>query len=114
MTLREVIRSTDGKVVYGEEFLDREVKLGFASDLMSEVLTLLDDDILLITGLSNIQAIRTAEMSDISQILFVRGKTPTKDMIELANENEIVIMTTSYSMFKSSYLLYHNGLNPIY
>ncbi len=114
MTLKEVIESVDGKIVCGENHLDREVYLGFASDLMSEVLTLLDDGILLITGLSNIQSIRTAEMSDISQILFVRGKEPTGRMIELARENDIVLMTTPYSMFKSSFLLHSRGLQPIY
>lgn len=114
MTLREVVDITDGSTVCGESFLDREVQLGFASDLMSEVLTLLDDDILLITSLSNIQSIRTAEMSDISQILFVRGKHPTPKMIELAREHDIVIITTPYSMFKASYLLHKDGLQPVY
>lgn len=114
MTLHEVAAAVDGTVVSGSEHLDREVTLGFASDLMSEVLTLLHDGILLITGLSNIQAIRTAEMSDISQILFVRGKKPAENMVELARENGIVLITTSYSMFKSSYLLYSAGLKPVY
>ncbi|MDA3835863.1 MAG: DRTGG domain-containing protein [Spirochaetales bacterium] len=114
MTLQEVLTSVSGKTVSGDDHLSREIHLGFASDLMSEVLTLLDDGILLITGLSNIQSIRTAEMSDIMQILFVRGKMPTPKMIELAEENGIVLMTTPYSMFKSSYLLYKNGLKPVY
>ncbi len=114
MTLREVLDSVGGEVICGEDQLDRSVKLGFASDLMSEVLTLLDDDILLITGLSNIQSIRTAEMSDINQILFVRGRKPTPHMIELAKEHHIVLMSTQFSMFKASYLLCDKGLCPVY
>jgi predicted transcriptional regulator len=114
MTLKEVVEIVQGTVLCGEEYLDREVKLGFASDLMSDVLTLLADDILLITGLSNNQAIRTAEMSDITQILFVRNKKPTKTMIDLAREQNITIIVTPYSMFKSSGLLYLKGLQPIY
>jgi predicted transcriptional regulator len=114
MTLQEILTSVNGTLICGEEHLGRQVELGFASDLMSEVLTLLDDGILLITGLSNIQAIRTAEMSDITQILFVRGKRPTQNMTELASENGIVLMTTPYSMFRASYLLHKNGLKPVY
>jgi predicted transcriptional regulator len=114
MTLHHILTTVDGSLICGEEHLDREVQLGFASDLMSEVLTLLDDGILLVTGLSNIQAIRTAEMSDIAQILFVRGKQPTKNMVELAQENGIVLMSTPYSMFKASYLLHSAGLQPVY
>jgi len=101
MTLREVLDSVGGEVICGEDQLDRSVKLGFASDLMSEVLTLLDDDILLITGLSNIQSIRTAEK-------------PTPHMIELAKEHHIVLMSTQFSMFKASYLLCDKGLCPVY
>lgn len=114
MTLQEVVSVVDGTVVCGEDQLSREVKLGFASDLMSDVLTLLADDILLITGLSNNQSIRTAEMSDICQILFVRHKQPTQTMINLANEHGIVLITTAYSMFKASALLYQHGLAPVY
>lgn len=114
MKLSEVVRIVDGTVLCGEDNLEREVSLGFASDLMSDVLTLLADDILLITGLSNNQAIRTAEMSDILQILFVRNKRPTKTMLDLAKEHGITVITTPYSMFRSSGLLFSNGLEPVY
>lgn len=114
MTLREVVDIVQGTVMCGQEGLDREVRLGFSSDLMSDVLTLLADDILLITGLSNNQAIRTAEMSDILQILFVRNKRPTGTMLDLATEHGITVITTPYSMFRASGLLYRNGLQPVY
>ncbi len=114
MTLQDVVTIVQGTVVCGKDNLNREIHLGFASDLMSDVLTLLADDILLVTGLSNIQAIRTAEMSDILQILFVRNKRPTKAMIDLAEEHGITIITTPYSMFRSSGLLFKHGLKPVY
>jgi len=114
MTLREIVEIVDGKVLCGENDLDRNVLNGFSSDLMSDVLTLLDEDILLITGLSNNQAIRTAEMSDIKQILFVRNKKPNNAMISMAIEHDITVITTRYSMFKASGLLYGAGLSAIY
>jgi predicted transcriptional regulator len=114
MTLKDVVDIVQGTVLCGQQSLDREVHLGFASDLMSDVLTLLEDDILLITGLSNNQAVRTAEMSDIMQILFVRNKRPTQGMIDLAKEHGITIITTGYSMFRASGLLFSHGLKPVY
>ena len=114
MTLSDVVNIVDGEVLCGEAELERNVIHGFSSDLMSDVLTLLDDDILLITGLSNNQAIRTAEMSDIRQILFVRNKVPTKTMIQMAQEHGITIITTKFSMFKASGLLFSSGLEPVY
>ncbi len=88
--------------------------MGFASDLMSDVLTLLEDDILLITGLSNNQAVRTAEMSDISNILIVRNKQPSQAMVDMANELDIALITTPYSLFRVSGLLYTHGLESVY
>ena len=114
MKLSKVIDTLDARVVCGEDMLEREVKYGFASDMMSDVLTLDTDNMILITGLANLQTIRTAEMADISQIIFVRNKAVTPEMCELAKENNIVLLATTKSMFRTVGLLYQNGLEPIY
>ncbi len=114
MKLKEILECVDGKLVWGESHLEDEVKRGFASDLMSDVLTILEDDIILITGLSNNQSIRTAEMSDISNILLVRNKRPSQNMIDMAKELDISLSYTPYSLFKASGLLFAKGLKPVY
>ena len=114
MKLKDILACVDGKLVCGESHLEDEVMRGFASDLMSDVLTILEDDIILITGLSNNQAIRTAEMSDISNILLVRNKKPSQSMIDMAKELNISLSYTSFSLFKASGLLYQQGLKPVY
>lgn len=114
MKLKDIIEGVDGQLVWGESHLEDEIKRGFASDLMSDVLTILEDDILLITGLSNNQAIRTAEMSDISNILLVRNKKPSQSMIDMAKELNIALASTPYSLFKASGLLFAKGLKPVY
>ncbi|PID95617.1 MAG: hypothetical protein CSA94_00630 [Bacteroidetes bacterium] len=81
---------------------------------MSDVLTLQTDNLLLITGLSNIQTIRTAEMADINVIMIVRNKKISEDMIALANENDITLLQCEYSLFKTTGILYNNGLEPVY
>jgi predicted transcriptional regulator len=93
---------------------DFEIERAFASDLMSDVLTLMTDHLLLITGLNNIQTIRTAEMSDIGHVLIVRGKKPNLKMIELADELGIVLLSTRFSMFKASGILYTDGLEAVF
>ena len=114
MKLKEILECVDGKLLWGESHLEDDVKRGFASDLMSDVLTILEDDILLITGLSNNQSIRTAEMSDITNILLVRNKRPSQNMIDMAKELNISLSYTPYSLFKASGLLYAKGLKPVY
>lgn len=112
MKLSEVKEILNAKVVTGEEFLDREVKSAFGSDLMSDVLAFVKDHSLLLTGLVNGQVVRTAEMMDIKAIIFVRGKEPTNDIIELAKEYSMVLMSTDYTLYPSCGKLYKAGLIP--
>ena len=112
--ISELINLTEARVAAGHKFLDRNVKKAFSSDLMSDVLTLDEEDILLITGLANVQLLRTAEMADIHIVLLARNKNATPEMIQLAEENKIVLLETPFSIFRTSGVLYLNGIKPLY
>lgn len=114
MKMRDIAAAVNGEVLCGADRLDEEVDYAFASDLMSDVLTIKTNDFLLITGLANVQSVRTAEMSDVEYILFVRGKDVTEEMTALAEDNGMVVIRTDYSMFKTSGILYGAGLKPVY
>jgi hypothetical protein len=114
MKLDDIKTIIDGQVVSPLSLNGKVFTRAFSSDLMSDVLTLKHDDILLITGLANLQTIRTAEMADITCIVFVRNKKVTPEMVEIAEEAGIALMECRYSMFKTSGLLYQAGLKPIY
>ena len=114
MNVKEVCDIVGAKVVCGEPFMNMQVEKGFASDLMSDVLTLDTDDLLLITGLTNMQTLRTAEMADVSCVLFVRDKRVTDEMKKIACENEMVLLECKYSMFKTIGMLFEAGLKPVY
>ena len=62
MTIRELIPLLNAKVLCGEENLDQEVRSACGSDLMSDVLAFVKDKAVLITGLTNVHVMRTAEM----------------------------------------------------
>ena len=106
-TIQEIL---DAEVVCGEEFLDDEVHSACGSDMMSDVLAYVKDQAVLLTGLVNAQVIRTAEMMDMLCIVFVRSKQPSKDMLELAEECGIAVMTTPLRMYDACGILYSNGL----
>ncbi|MBP8849720.1 MAG: hypothetical protein KBG80_04105 [Breznakibacter sp.] len=114
MTIAEITELLSAKVVCGKDFIHREVHRGFASDLMSDVLTLDTDSLLLITGLCNLQTIRTSEMADISCILFVRGKKVTPEMRLLATELDMILLECECSMFRAISTLNNAGLEPVY
>jgi hypothetical protein len=107
--LREIIEIVEGKLLFDAD-LDVKVSCGGAADLMSDVLALAEPDSVLLTGLCNPQVVRTAEMADIAAIVFVRGKHPPPETIELAKEKGIPLVTTAFSMYEMSGRLYKAGL----
>ncbi len=110
MKLRDISEILDAQVITGEDFLEYSVTAGCGSDLMSDVMAYVTESVLLLTGLINLQVIRTAEMMDIKAIVFVRGKLPIDSMVELAKEKDIVLMSTKLTMFASCGRLFSAGL----
>ena len=110
MKLSEVKDILDAKVFAGEEMLDMEVNSACGSDLMSDVLAFVKDRALLLTGLINPQVIRTAEMMDITAIVFVRGKMPDQSIIDMAESKDMVLMSTEQPLYIAAGMLYTNGL----
>lgn len=110
MKLREVKEILDAEVIIGEDKLDMEVKTAFGADLMSDVLAFAKAGSILLTGLTNDQVIRTADILDIAAIIMVRGKRPTSEAIALATGLKIPILTTKYILFETAGRLYAKGI----
>jgi predicted transcriptional regulator len=110
MQLEDVVKLIYGRVLTDTADLHVEVEGGCGADLMSDVLASVQPHAMLLTGLCNPQVVRTAQMADVAAIVFVRGKMPTQDMIDLANEEKIPLITTPYGMFELCGRLYKAGL----
>lgn len=110
MTIKQVMETLDAELLTPEADLTREVHAACGSDMMSDVLAFVKDQSVLLTGLVNPQVVRTADMMDMVCIVFVRGKDPTPDMIELAGDRGIVLLKSPMRMFTACGLLYENGL----
>ncbi len=111
MQIRDVRDILDAELLSGKELLDVEVRAACGSDMMSDVLAYVKDQAVLLTGLLNQQAIRTAAMMDMVCVVFVRDKRPSEEILAIAKENGIAVMTTTHRMFTSCGLLYEAGLN---
>ena len=113
MNLKDIEKVVDAGHAWAsgcDDFRDWDVRSCHASDLMSDVLTFRGPGSLLLTGLTNAQVIRTAEMSDFIAICFVRGKKPQPDTIALAEEKGIPMLGTCMSMYESCGRLFAAGL----
>jgi predicted transcriptional regulator len=110
MTVAEAVKIVDGQFFVGMDKAEMELTSACGADLMSDVMAFVKDRVVLLTGLVNPQVIRTAELLDIHCIIFVRGKVPGRDMIEMAEQSEIILCGTKHTMFISCGKLYEAGL----
>jgi len=110
MTLTEIQKVLNAKCYTDHDLEQINVAACCGADLLSDVLAFTKANSLLLTGLIHPQVVRTAEMLDLVAVILVRGKEPSEDMIQLAREKNIPILSTPFSMFKSCGLLYELGL----
>jgi predicted transcriptional regulator len=110
MTLEQVLSIIDGKAVSRNVDLSQQVNIACGADLMSDVLAFTHAGTLLLTGLTNPQVIRTAEMAGIRAVVFVRGKYPPPETTALAEEKNIPLLASRYTMYETCGRLYNAGL----
>lgn len=110
MTVNQLATILDARFLCGEDQAESEVIAACSADLMSDVMAFVKDRVVLLTGLVNAQVIRTADLMDIKVIVFVRGKLPTADLLDMARDAGLVILATRHTLFMASGLLYEAGL----
>ena len=110
MKLGDIVKALDAEVLTENIDLDSEITCAFASDLISDILMCTKEPTLLLSGLTNPQIIRLSDMIELFGIVFVRGKTPSAEIIQMANERNLPLITTSYTMYRTSGILFNNGL----
>ena len=107
VTIKELL---EAEVICNEQMLGEHVYSACGSDMMSDVLAYVKDQAVLLTGLVNPQVVRTAVMMDMRCIVFVRSKTPSPEMVKLAEESGLVVLATNKRMYEACGILYSNGL----
>jgi len=110
MTAGKIAELLGAEIVCHDDLKDKDLKTACGSDMMSDVMAFYHDGGLLLTGLVNVQTIRTASLLDIDAVCFVRGKIPNPEMLSLAQESGIIVMKTAMPMFPACGMLYQAGV----
>jgi predicted transcriptional regulator len=101
MKLSQIVEALEARVLSGDDLLEKDIDTCGASDLMSDILAGLSEGSILLTGLTTVQVVRTAMVAGVGAVIFVRGKTPPQQVIDLAREQELPLISSPYSMFVS-------------
>jgi predicted transcriptional regulator len=114
VNLKEIIERVEGKLLGNPpaSIVNMDIADAGASDMMSDVLAYAQPGCILLTGLMNVQVVRTAEMADVAAIVFVRGKIPEPEVISLAEELGIPLIASRYGMYELCGRLFQAGLKP--
>ncbi len=113
MKLSDIKNTLKAEVIVGEDRLDIPVSAGTGSDLMSDMLTGPTSGSVLLTGLNNIQVVRTSVIAGVAAVVLVRGKHPSDDMKEHAAEHGLPMLSTPYTMYSACGRLYREGLRGV-
>jgi predicted transcriptional regulator len=108
--IKDILRA---EVVVGKDKLDMTIRAGAASDLMSDLLWGPTTDVVLLTGLNNPQVIRGSVISGVAAVVMVRGKRPNKEVISQAEEHDLPLLSTSFTMFSACGRLFGKGLKGV-
>jgi len=110
MNIQQILELSEGSLLTPGVDLELEPKGAFAADLMSDVLASIQPEAVLLTGLCNPQVVRTALIADVKAIIFVRGKNPVIEAIDLATEEEMPIISSPLGLYELSGRLMQAGL----
>ncbi|NLJ24452.1 MAG: hypothetical protein GX354_03365 [Firmicutes bacterium] len=110
MRIKDIINVIDAELLTPESHMDRQVLSVCGADLMSDVLAFTKAKTLLLTGLTSIQVVRTAGVVDLAGIVFVRGKRPSPEVIEMAKLEDLPLLVTNYPLYETCGKLYRCGL----
>jgi hypothetical protein len=110
MKLSAIGKLLSCKFLYRKDDVDPDVTMVMGSDMMSDVLAFAKPGALLVTGLTNSQSVRTADIADAVGIVYVRGKMPDAQTVRLGGELSITLMSTRMNMVETCAALQAAGL----
>jgi predicted transcriptional regulator len=113
MKLSEIRDILKAEVLVGEAHLDRVIFGGGGADLMEDMLSAVAKGSAFLTGLVSEHVIRSAKIAEVGAVIFVRGRQPSKEAVDLARRYDMPLLLTKYSMFVASGRLYMNGLRGL-
>ena len=110
MTVTELARLVDGAVAVAPGAGPRDVRGGYCSDLLSDVMANAQDGDAWVTMQRHVNTVAVAQLKNLAAIVIVNGRRPEADMAARAAEHDVAIVTTPLAAFEAAGRLYAAGL----
>jgi hypothetical protein len=110
MNLKDIVKLVEGTALNPDVGMDIKIRGACGADLMSDVLASSQPKAVLLTGLTNPQVVRTAQIAEFRAIIFVRGKQPQAETINIATQEKMPLITSPFGMFELCGRLHQAGL----
>jgi hypothetical protein len=108
MKLSELANKTGLKAI--NQYKDKDFEGVYISDMVSDIITGTKANALLITLQTHKSLIASANLVDVAGIVFVKGKTPAKDVIDLADRAGIGLFVSDADTWSMAYKLFALGI----
>ncbi len=108
--VRDIVALLEAEILSGESKLDEEVKSVGASDMISDILALTKPGMVVLTGYTYPQVIRSALVTDLLGLIVVRGKNVAPETVAYARENNFLLLRTRGYLYSSCGKIYAMGL----
>ena len=110
MNLQKLIDELALEVVTGHTGTDREVTIGYASDLLSDVMAHAKPGALWVTLQIHQNIIAVATIKELAAIIIVQGREIEKETLEKARAEGMCLLRTALSTFNIVGKLYTRGI----
>ena len=106
MTVAQLVEELGLEVLTGNTSMDREVKSGYTSDLLSDAIAGITDDAVWITIQRHINVLGVAKLKNIAAIITPRNLKVETEVVERAKTEGIALLRTGHTAFEISGQLY--------
>lgn len=110
MTIQEIVNALPLKVISGQANLEKEVKGGYVSDLLSNVMGNARAGNVWVTMQGHQNVVAVALLAGLTAIIIAGGVEPDSESVRKAASEEIVVLTTNLSSYEVVGRLYQLGI----
>lgn len=107
MKVKDLVEINNWKLLNENEGLNKDVKGAFVGDLLSFVMGNGEPGNAWITIQAHLNVIAVAMLREFSCIIFVDGANVTEEMIDRANEENLILIQSDSSAYECAIKLYN-------